>query len=97
VSTTHDVTSEELDLILEAIARHPKGASEIMRPPGEVYSIAAPIGRYIYVNFARPLDLPLGATYRTWIAHVIDGQVARVMYFRSRRGAHGDDTLPNDE
>ena len=93
----HDVTPEELDLSLEAIAQHPKGAGEIKRPPGEAYSITAPSGRYIYVNFVRPLDVPNGAIYRTWIAQFADGKVARVMYFRWRRGAYGDDTLPDDD
>jgi hypothetical protein len=62
-----------------------------------VYSISAPSGRSIYLNFVRPLDLPIGAIYRTWIVQFAGGQVARVMYFRSRRGAHGDDTLPDDD
>jgi hypothetical protein len=93
----HDVTPEEIDLSLEAIARHPKGAYEIRYPPGEAYSLTTPAGRSIYINFVRPGDLPLEAIYRTWIVQLAGGAVARVLYFRSRRGAAGDDTLPDDD
>lgn len=92
-----DVTPEEIDICVESIAQHPKGAAEIRRPPGEAYSISTPTERYIYVNFVRPADLPLGAVYRTWIVQISAGRAARLLYFRSRRGASGDDTLPEDD
>jgi len=92
-----DVTPEEIELCLEAIAQHPKGAAEVTRPPGEAYSIRTPTERYIYINFVRPADLPLGAVYRTWIVQIGSEGAARILYFRSRRGAAGDDTLPEDD
>ena len=97
VRSTDEITSEEIDLCLEAISRHPKGVGEIRRPPGEVYSITASTERYIYINFVRSADVPIGAIYRTWIVQFAGGKVARVLYFRSRRGAFGDDTLPDDD
>ena len=97
MSIAHDVTPEEIELTLAAISRHPKGVGEIMRPPGEAYSLTTPGERNIYVNFVRPADVPIGAIYRTWIVHLAAGKVARVMYFRSRRGAFADDTLPDDD
>jgi hypothetical protein len=97
VQSADEITSEEIDLCLEAISRHPKGAEDIGRPPGEVHTIGASTERYIYINFIQPADVPIGAIYRTWIVQFTDGRVARVLYFRSRRGAFGDDTLPDDD
>lgn len=93
----HDITPEEMDLCLAAITRHPKGAYEIRYPPSEAYSLTTPAGRSIYVNFVRPQDLPLEAIYRTWIVQIGGGAVKRVLYIQSRRGAGGDDTLPDDD
>jgi hypothetical protein len=97
VQSAHDITPEEVDLSLEAISRHPKGVGEVRRPPGEMYSITASPERYIYVHFVRPVDVPIGDIYRTWIVQFTNGKVVRVLYFRSRRGAFGDDTLPDDD
>ena len=92
-----EVSAEELRRCLDAISRHPGGASEIKLPPGEVYSHTFPDGRCVYINFVKPSELPTGSTYRTWVVRLEEDRPEGVSYFRSRRGADGDDTLPPDD
>ena len=91
------VSPEEMRQCLDAISRNPKGASEIRLPPGEVYGHTAPDGRYIYINFVKPSETPIGSVYRTWIVRLRGNKPEGVSYYRSRRGAAGDDTLPPDD
>lgn len=88
---------EELEQCLEAISRHPKGASDLRRPPGEVHCYALPGGRHIYINFVKPSEVPIGSVYLTWVVRSQAGKPESVSYYRSRRGASGDDTLPPDD
>jgi hypothetical protein len=92
-----DVSLEELEKCLEAISRSPKGAPDIRRPPGEVYGHTDSDGRYIYINFVKPSEVPIGSIYRTWVVRFESGKPERILHFRSRRGDTGDDTLPPDE
>ncbi|HYE15803.1 MAG TPA: hypothetical protein VD968_15270 [Pyrinomonadaceae bacterium] len=93
-----EVSPEELRQCLGAISRYHEGASEVRLPPGEVYGHTSPGGRYVYINFVRPSDIPVGSIYRTWVVRLEGGGgPGGVSYFRSRRGAAGDDTLPPDD
>lgn len=92
-----EVSPEELRRCLGAISRHPKGAAEIKLPPGEVYGHASPGGRYVYINFVEPSEVPFGSTYRTWVVRLEGDRPEGVSYFRSRRGAGGDETLPPED
>ena len=92
-----EVSPEEMRQCLEAISRHPKGVSEAWLPPGGAYVHTSPGGRYVYINFVKPSEVPLGATYRTWVVRLDGGGPGRVSYFRSRRGAAADDTLPPED
>src|SRR5262245_47752179 len=92
-----EISPEDLKQCLEAISCIPKGASEIRRTPGEIYSSATPDGRYIYINFINPSEIPIGSTYRTWIVRFKGNRLEGVSYFRSRRGELGDDTLPPED
>ena len=92
-----EVSSEEMEQCLDAISRHPKGASEIRLPPGEVYCQTFPGERYNYINFVEPSEIPVGSIYRTWIVRFKGKKIQGVLYYRSRRGAAGDDTLPPDD
>ena len=65
-----EVSPEEIRQCLGAISRNPKGASEIRLPPGEVYGHTSPDGRYIYINFVKPSETPIGSVYRTWIVRL---------------------------
>lgn len=89
-----EVSPEEMRRCLDAVSRHPEGASEIRLPPGEAYGLTSHGGRFVYINFVKPAEIPLGTTYRTWVVRLAGGGPERVSYFRSRRGAAGDDTLP---
>ena len=91
------VSPEVLRQCLDAISRHPKGASEYKLPLAEVYGHAYPGGRYVHINFVKPSDVSVGATYRTWVVRLEGNEPPRVSYFRSRCGAAGDDTLPPDD
>ena len=91
------VSPEELRQCLDAISRHPKGASETGLPPSEVYGHTSQGVRVIYINFVNPSEVPIGSTYRTWVVRLGGDKSERVSYFRSRRGAAGDDTLPPDD
>lgn len=90
-------TAEELARCLEAIARHPKGASEVGPHLGEVYSHKSAGGSIVYINFLKPSDLPVGSIYRTWVVRFRGDKLEGVSYFLSRRGAAADDTLPPDD
>lgn len=92
-----EVSPEEMRQCLEAISRDPRGASEIRLPPGEVYCHTSPDGRYVHINFVKPCDIPIGATYRTWVVRLRGGGPEGVSHYRSRRGAGGDETLPPDD
>lgn len=91
------VSPEELRQCLDAISRHPKGASDYELPLAEVYGHTSAGGRYVHINFVKPSDVPVGATYRTWVVRLEGDEPPRVSYFLSRRGAAGDDTLPPDD
>jgi hypothetical protein len=91
------VSPDELRQCLDAISRHPKAASDYEPPLAQVYGHTSPGGRYVYINFVKPSDLPVGATYRTWVVRLEGGETPRASYFLSRRGAAGDDTLPPDD
>ena len=92
-----DVSAEELARCLKAIARHPKGASEVGLPPAEVYGHRFAGGRTVYINFLKPSELAVGSIYRTWVVRFEWDKLACVSYFRSRRGEAADDTLPPDD
>jgi hypothetical protein len=92
-----EVSPEEVRQCLDAISRHPKGASEARLPPGEVYGHTFSGGRYVYINFVKPSETPIGSTYRTWVVRFRGDKPEGVSYYRSRRGAAGDDTLPPDD
>jgi hypothetical protein len=92
-----EVSPEEIRRCLDAITRHPKGASESGLPLAEVYGHTATGVRYVYINFVKPSDIPVGAVYRTWVVRLEGNEPPRVSYFRSRCGAAGDDTLPPDD
>lgn len=91
------VSPDELRQCLDAISRHPKAASEVRLIPGEVYGHRTHGGRYIYINFVKPSEVPLGSVYRTWVVRLKGDEPDGVSYFRSRRGADADDTLPPDD
>jgi hypothetical protein len=97
-------TSDELALVLDAIASQPAallGAAGLA--PGEVrstkvaeaYVIRGKNSLSCYVNFVDPRSVPRGQIYWTWIVSREAGSV-RVSYFRSlvREDGRGDDTLP---
>ena len=92
-----DVSAEELARCLRAIARHPKGASEVGLSPAEIYGHRFAGGRTVYINFLKPSELPVGSVYRTWVVRFAEGRLDGVSYFRSRRGEAADDTLPPDD
>jgi len=92
-----EVSPEEMRQCLDAISRHPRGASEIRLPPGEVYCHTCPDGRYVYINFVKPSEIPIGSIYRTWVVRLRGNEAEGVSHYRSRRGAAADDTLPPDD
>ena len=92
-----EVSLEQMGQCLDAISRHPKGASDIRLPPGEVYCSVSPGGRHIYINFVKPSGVPIGSIYRTWVVRFQGGKPEAISYYLSRRGAAGDDTLPPDD
>lgn len=92
-----EVSTGELVQCLEAIARDPKGASDIRLPLGEVYCGRFLGERTVYINFLKPSLVPLGSTYRTWVIRFDGGRPEGVSYFLSRRGGTADDTLPPDD
>ena len=91
------VSPEVLELCLDLISLHPKGASDIRLPPGEVYCHASPGVRNIYINFIKPSEVPVGSIYLTWVIRSEGGKPGGVSYYRSRRGEAADDTLPPDD
>ena len=92
-----DVSAEEMALCIEAISSYFQGEAESFIPPEEVYSHTFSDGRYIYINFIKPANVPIGSIYRTWIVRFNGDKPESVHYFRSRRGEAGDDTLPPEE
>ena len=92
-----EVSPEELELCLDVISLYPVGASDIRLPPGEVSCYASHGGRHIHINFVKPSEVPIGSIYLTWVVRLQGGKLGGVSYYRSRRGAAGDDTLPPDD
>jgi len=89
-------TPEEIELCIGAISRHPKGASEIIRPPGHVHVLETSEGRWVCIAFVAPATLPLGSVYRSWVVQLVREAEPVVAFVRSRRGISGDETLPPD-
>jgi hypothetical protein len=90
-----EISAERIEEALRTLERHPTARHEVVRPPGEVYQAPLPGGWALYFNFVRPEHVPVGQVYRTWIVHSSEAEGPRVRYFRSRRGANGDETLPD--
>ena len=92
----YEASPEVLAKCIQAISQHPKGKREIVCPPGQVYGHGSVDSRMVYINFVRREEVAIGDVYRTWIVELRRGVEPRVSFFLSRRGEHGDDTLPPD-
>jgi len=87
----HNLTLDEIKTCIRAIARHPKGAIEVSRPPAEIYVLPDGDDQLVHINFVKPSDMSPGSIYRTWIVTLHAGKPTNTDYQRFERASTGDD------
>ena len=84
----------EIARCLEAIHAFDPKSGVRGATPAKVWVLDFPESTSFHVLFVDPKTLPIGEIYDTWVVTVSAPEEVKVIRYRSRRGAGGDDTVP---
>jgi hypothetical protein len=84
----------QLEVSLNLIPQNPVAGPEESREPHSAFVRRENRYQWVLIQFVNRETVPIDAIYKAWaVVFQIDGPT-KVFCGRSRRGAHGDSTLP---